>query len=309
MALLACMFRRIVGSEFFPKELSGIGCVDLDDFLRSACGYDTSSFISAFGAEVDDPVCCFDDVGVVFDDDDSVSLFDEAVEDREEHLDVFEMETGCGLVENVESFSRRDLGELGGEFHSLGFSAGKGCGRLAQMDVSQPDVVEGLEFSFDGRDAFEEVERFFDCHVEDIGDGMASVLDLQSLSIVALALTDFAGDVDVGEEMHLDLDDAVTFARLAPSSFDVEAESARTVASDLCFGKLGKEVPYVREEPGVGGRIGTRGPSDGRLVDVDDFVDVFHTLDGLIGKGGGLTSIEDTEEKGIEGFVDEGGFP
>ena len=52
------------------------------------------------------------------------------------------------------------------------------------------------------------------------------VADLQRLAVVALALADVAGDVDVGQEVHLDLDDAVALAGLAAAALDVEAEAA-----------------------------------------------------------------------------------
>ena len=40
-------------------------------------------------------------------------------------------------------------------------------------------------------------------------------IDLERLAVVALALADVAGDVDVGQEVHLDLDHAVALAGLA----------------------------------------------------------------------------------------------
>jgi len=42
--------------------------------LRRAGADERASAVAAFGAEVDDPVCRFDDVEIVFDDDDGVSV-------------------------------------------------------------------------------------------------------------------------------------------------------------------------------------------------------------------------------------------
>jgi hypothetical protein len=42
-----------------------------------------------------------------------------------------------------------------------------------------------------------------------------------------MALAGLAGDIDVGQEVHLDLDDAIALAGLAAPALDVEAEPPR----------------------------------------------------------------------------------
>jgi hypothetical protein len=79
----------------------------------------------------------------------------------------------------------------------------------------------------------EEADAFLDGHVEHVGDRLLAEVDLERLAIVALALADVAGDVDVGQEVHLDLDDAVALAGLAAAALDVEREAPRTVAARL----------------------------------------------------------------------------
>jgi hypothetical protein len=68
--------------------------------------------------------------------------------------------------------------------------------------------------------------RLLDRHVEHVGDRLALEQHLQRLAVVALALAHLAGDVDVGQEVHLDLDDAVALAGLAAAALDVEGEAA-----------------------------------------------------------------------------------
>ena len=75
---------------------------------------------------------------------------------------------------------------------------------------------------------------------------------LQRLAVVALALADVAGDVDVGQEVHLDLDDAVALAGLAAAALDVEREAAGAVAARLGFRQAGEPVADRREGAGVG---------------------------------------------------------
>ena len=111
--------------------------------------------------------------------------------------------------------------------------------------------------------------------------------DLERLAVVALALADVAGDVDVGQEVHLDLDDAVALAGLAAAALDVEREAAGLVAARLGLGQAGEPFADRREGAGVGRRVGARRAADRRLVDVDDLVEVLEALDAVV-RGGGL---------------------
>src|SRR5690606_19048666 len=108
----------------------------------------------------------------------------------------------------------------------LRLAAGKRRRLLADMDIGEADAVERLHLLAEGGNGAEEDFGLLDGHVEDIGDRFALEGDFQRLAIVALALADVAGDVDVGQEVHLDLDDAVALAGLAASALDVEGETA-----------------------------------------------------------------------------------
>jgi hypothetical protein len=50
------------------------------------------------------------------------------------------------------------------------------------------------------RHRLEEVQRLLDRHVEHVGDRLALEQHLERLAVVALALADVAGDVDVGRK-------------------------------------------------------------------------------------------------------------
>src|SRR4029078_2775706 len=79
----------------------------------------------------------------------------------------------------------------------------------------------------------EEFGAFRDRHVEDIGDRLVLELDLERLAIVALAVAGIAGDIDIGQEVHLDLDDAVALAGFAAPAFHIEGEAAGLIAARL----------------------------------------------------------------------------
>ena len=136
-----------------------------------------------------------------------------------------------------------------------------------------------------GGTALNSSARFLDGHVEDVGDALALELHLQRLAIVALAVADVAGDVDVGEEVHLDLDQAVAGAGLAAAALDVEAEAAGLVAARLALGQAGEPVADVGEGAGIGRRVGARGAADRRLVDVDHLVEIFEAGELLVAAG------------------------
>jgi hypothetical protein len=64
----------------------------------------------------------------------------------------------------------------------------------------------------------EELAGVLDGHGEDVGDGLAAVLHFEGFAVVALALADLALDEDVGEEVHLDLLEALALAGLAAAA-------------------------------------------------------------------------------------------
>ena len=116
-----------------------------------------------------------------------------------------------------------------------------------------------------------------------------------------------AGDVDVGQEVHLDLDLAVAVADLAAAALDVEAEAARLVAARPRLLGLGEELADVVEDAGVGGRVGARRAADRRLVDVDDLVDLARgRRSPSWAPGRSLRPVQAVGDRAVEDLVDEG---
>ena len=64
----------------------------------------------------------------------------------------------------------------------------------------------------------EEAERLLARHVQHVGDGLAPEGDLERVAVVTGPMAHLAGHVDVGQEVHLDLDGAVARAGLAPTA-------------------------------------------------------------------------------------------
>ena len=131
----------------------------------------------------------------------------------------------------------------------------------------------------DPRHVLEHLERFIDCELEHVRDGVASELDLLDLARVARAVTHLAGHVHVGQEVHLDLDDAVALTRLAPPALHVEAEAPGLVTAHLGLGKAREQIAHVGEHSRVRRRVRPRCAADRRLVDVDSLVQVLEPVD------------------------------
>src|SRR5690606_31001244 len=120
-----------------------------------------------------------------------------------------------------------------GELHALRLAAGQRGRLLADMDIAEADALQRGEDVADTRHRLEEIGGLVDRHVENVGDGFLLEGDFQRLAVVALALAGVAGDIDVGQEVHLDLDDAVALTGLAAAALDVEREAAGLVAARL----------------------------------------------------------------------------
>src|SRR4030095_1568186 len=117
-----------------------------------------------------------------------------------------------------------------------------------------------------------------------------------------------AGNVDVGQEMHFHLDEPVALARFAASALHVEGEAAGSVAALACFLHLREQLANRREQSGVRRRIGTRRAADRTLVDADDLVEVFESLDFAVGRGLLGAVVQVPRHGVIERVADQGGI-
>ena len=154
------------------------------------------------------------------------------------------------------------LRQLGRELHALRLAARERRRALAEVDVAESDVGQRLQLLANARLVLEERERVLDRHVEHVGDAQPAEAHLERLAVVALSLAHLARHVDVGQEVHLDLHEAVALARLAAAALHVEREAPGPVAADLRLGQFGEQLANRREEPGVRRRIRARRAAD-----------------------------------------------
>ena len=139
-------------------------------------------------------------------------------------------------------------------------------------------------------------------------DVLALVAYLQRLPVVPLALTNLAGHIDVGQEVHLDLQQAVAGAGLAPPAPDVEGEPARAVAPGFCVLSGGEQLPDVVEQPRVGGGVGPGCAPDGGLVDGDDLVQKLNAVHAVVLSRAGFGAVQLRAQALVKNLVDQGGL-
>ena len=245
----------------------------------------------------------------MLDDDDGVALVAQAVQDRQQLFDVLEVQAGGRLVEDVERVPRIALGQLAGQLHALRLAPRERRRALAEVDVGETHVHQGLQLAGEDRHGVEELAGLLHGHLEHLVDVPALVADIERLAVVPLALADVAGDVDVGQEVHLHLDDPVPLAGLAAAALDVEAEASRPVAARPRLVRLCEQLPDRRKEPRVRCRVRPGRSADGALVDVHHLVEVLEPLDlpeGLRNHRGGV--VQAACRDGVERVVDQRRF-
>src|SRR3546814_4681652 len=122
------------------------------------------------------------------------------------------------------------------ELHALGFAAGEGRCLLPDLDIAKADLRQHRHFVADGGNGLEEFHRVFHRHVQHVGDGHALELYFEGFAIVARAVANVAGDVDVRQEEHFDLQHAVALTGFASAAIHFSAEAAGLVSA----GQIGR---------------------------------------------------------------------
>ena len=105
------------------------------------------------------------------------------------------------------------------------------------------------------RHRFKELECILHRHVEHFGNILAFVFNFQRFPVVAFAFADIAGHVNVRQEVHLNLGDAITLACFATATADIETEATGLVTAGAGFLRACKQLSDRGENAGVGCRI------------------------------------------------------
>ena len=246
-----------------------------------------------------------DDVQVVLDDEHRVARVRQTIENIDQARDVRHVQTGRRLVEHIDRPAGAALRKLRRKLDALRLAAGERCGRLTELDIAEADIHERLQPVADLRLVLKKCERLFDGHVQHLGNILALIVHLERLAVIALALADLARDVNIRQEVHLDLQQAVAGAGLAAAAANVEREAPGAVAAQLRVLRGGEKAADIVKQAGIRRRIGARRAADGTLVDIDDLVQILHTVNAVAFPGTELRMVEPARKRFIQYLVDE----
>ncbi len=162
-------------------------CAVVDHFFGCTLKNNLTTRFTSFGAEVDNVVGCFNNIHVVFNDNNRISQIDQTVEYFQQDPDIFKMQAGSWFIEDIHRFSGAFSGEFRSEFHPLCLSARQRGGGLSEGKISESDIFKCFDFLQNGRMMLKKVDGIFNGHIEHIGNGFAFVSDFEGFSVVAFS--------------------------------------------------------------------------------------------------------------------------
>ncbi len=157
-------------------------------------GYDRSAEFTCTRSTIDNPVCCFHDFSIVFDNHDRVALLGQIEQGIDQLLRVFWVKSDGGLVQHV-AHARESRSDTGCQLDSLQFSATEGFRIAKEGQIAEPNIAEILQSRFnlahDGSRnpltiplQFQRVQKLTACierHIPNVCDRMAFQLDCEGL--------------------------------------------------------------------------------------------------------------------------------
>ena len=237
-----------------------------------------------------------------------ITCIDKTLKHLDKLLDIRHMESRRRLVEDIYGLARGALCKLGGKLDTLCLTARKRCRGLTYLDVTESYVKERLKLACKTRQMREELKSLLDSHIEHVRDILALIFDLKRVAVVTLALTSIAGNVNIGQKVHLDALNAVALTRLTASALHVERKASRRVAAHFRIGSFSEKLANIGKQPRVRRGIGARCAPYRALVDSDDLIEVLDALNALMLTGIGVCAVKLVRKHLIEYRVYERGF-
>ena len=114
----------------------------------------------------------------MLDDHHGVASIAQLPEQLQQQRGVVEVKAGGGFVEQVEGLARLSLAQLACKLDALGLATREGCRTLAQLQIAQAHLGQGVEPSGHGRNGCEELPRLFNREAQHLGNGLAPVADV-----------------------------------------------------------------------------------------------------------------------------------
>ena len=103
-----------------------MGSPHAGDLLGRACRHDSAAATTAFGTEIDHPIGVLHDVEVVFHNQHGVAGGNESLQHGNQLSHIGHVETGGGLIQNVERAAGGAFAQFAGQFDALRLASGEG---------------------------------------------------------------------------------------------------------------------------------------------------------------------------------------
>ena len=269
----------------------------------------STAAVPSFRPQINDPVCAFDDIQVMLNNDNGIAFIDKPLQNRQQLIDIIEMESCSRLIQDIYSTSVRPLLQFCSKLHTLAFPSGQCRGRLSETDIAKSYIDQGIKIPCDPRIRFEEISGLFNGHIKDIRHSLPVIGDFQRFPVVPFAMAYFTIHIDIGKEIHFDFQGAVAMACFASPAFDIERESAGAISAHLGLRCLGKKLAYLIPYTGICGRIRTRCAANRVLVHVDDFPHLFKPFHPGMPAGDDARTVKLISQHRVQYLIDQCGFP
>ena len=212
------------GSKLFDEEATGVRGGTLSHLFGGATDDEVAASIASLGADVDDVVGTLDDLHIVFDDEDGVAARDERVERLHQALDIMEVKSRGGLIEDKHRGLALLLTEVVGELDTLVLTAREGRRTLPQLHIAEPYILQWLEAAhhLGGSMLGEELDGLVDSHLEHVVYILVMISHKQRVVLKAFAMTCFALEHKVGHKLHLHRNGSLTLTLFTSATLAIE---------------------------------------------------------------------------------------
>ncbi len=243
--------------------------IGLEEVGRWPLHHQPPAALAAFRAEIDQPVGIGHHVEVVLDDHRGMTAVGQAVQHANEFFGIGLVQTHGRLVEHVHRRPGSGGGQLGNQLDALRLAARQKGAGLAELQITQPHVLQQLQRVMDFAVRREKLDGFVHLHLQHLAGVAAAQPHGERFRVEAQTVAIGAGHGDVGQEVHRHLHRALPLAGRAAAGAGVEGEAAGGIAADARFLGVGEQLTNAVPEAQIGGGAGAGRFADGGLIDFE----------------------------------------
>ena len=133
----------------------------------------------------------------MLDDDNAVTAFYKTLQHIQQLVHVRNMQACRRLVQNIHGASRTAARKLRCQLNALCFAAAQRRRCLSQMNIAKAYILQHCQLAVNAWLVLEELAGLAHRHIQYLSDGFALVMHLQRIAVVACAVTNLTGNVNV----------------------------------------------------------------------------------------------------------------